>query len=44
VVVTNLKPATLMGLESQGMILAGGVGAHLRVVQVEDLPPGTVIS
>ena len=44
VVVANLKPATLMGVESQGMLLAGHSNEGLEVVAVEDLPPGSVVS
>jgi methionyl-tRNA synthetase len=44
VVVANLKAAKLMGLESQGMVLAGE-GAHgLGVVMPDrDLPPGSKV-
>jgi len=44
VVVANLKPATLMGVQSQGMILAGNAGDALEVVGIEHLPPGSVVS
>lgn len=39
VVVANLKPATLMGLESQGMLLAvqSDDGTKLDVIQVPDM-------
>ena len=43
-IVANLKPATLMGIESQGMLLAGHMEKGLEVVTVEGLPPGSVIS
>lgn len=42
VVVANLKPATLMGVESQGMILAASHDAKLEVI-TSDLPPGSVV-
>lgn len=42
VVVTNLKPAKLRGVESQGMILAGSTKKLLDLVTV-DLPNGTKI-
>ena len=42
VVVTNLKPAKLRGVESQGMILAGDTADKLSLVTA-DLPNGTVI-
>ncbi len=42
VVVANLAPAKLMGIESQGMVLAGGEGESLSVLRVDrDLPPGS---
>lgn len=44
VVVANLKPATLMGCESYGMILAGNSGEVLEIVSIETLPPGSVVS
>lgn len=44
VLVANLKPATLMGVESHGMILAGSGPEILEVVSVEDLPPGSEVS
>jgi methionyl-tRNA synthetase len=41
VVVANLQPAKLMGVESQGMILAGSVEGALGVLTPDrDLPPG----
>ncbi len=43
VVVKNLKPAKLRGVESQGMILAGGNKKHLEIVSAGDLPNGTKI-
>ena len=44
VVVANLKPATIMGVESQGMVLAGSLDAALELVTLENLPAGTEIS
>jgi methionyl-tRNA synthetase len=45
VVVANLKPAMLRGLESQGMLLAAKSGKkHLRLLTVDgDIPPGSEI-
>ena len=43
IVVTNLKPAKLRGVESQGMILAGSKKKMLELVSVENLPNGTKI-
>lgn len=44
VVVANLKPATLMGLESQGMLLAAGDGTALQLLSPGTFAPGTGVS
>ena len=45
VLVSNLKPAVLRGIESQGMILAAIKGKKLSLVTIEgDLPAGSKIS
>jgi len=44
VVVANLAPAKLMGIESQGMVLAGEGGQGLGIVTPDrDLPPGAKV-
>ena len=43
IVLSNLKPAKLRGIESQGMILAGSKKKMLELVSVENLPNGTKI-
>jgi methionyl-tRNA synthetase len=44
VVVANLQPAKLMGIESQGMVLAGEGGQGLGVIMPDrDLPPGSKV-
>jgi methionyl-tRNA synthetase len=44
VVVANLQPAKLMGIESQGMVLAGEGGQGLGLVLPDrDLPPGAKV-
>ena len=44
VVVANLQPAKLMGIESQGMVLAGEGGQGLGIVMPDrDLPPGAKV-
>ena len=44
VIVANLKPAKIRGVESNGMILAAGSGDLLRLVTIDgDLPSGTVV-
>ena len=45
VVVANLKPAKLMGIESQGMLLAAGTADGLALLSVDGHPlPGAKIS
>lgn len=44
VVVANLKPAKLMGVESQGMILAGSGESKLELLTIQDLPGGSSVS
>ncbi len=42
VIVTNLKPAKLMGIESQGMLLAASSGESLAVVTLDrEIKPGS---
>ncbi len=44
VVVANLLPAKLMGVESNGMVLAGSADGRLAVLVLDrDLPPGTKV-
>ncbi len=44
IVVSNLKPATLMGIESQGMILAAdGKDGEISVIFADNLPNGSKI-
>lgn len=44
VVIANLKPVKLRGVESRGMLLAGKNGKEIAVVEVNGLEPGTKIS
>jgi methionyl-tRNA synthetase len=44
VIVSNLQPAKLMGVESQGMILAASSNGELRVLECSDLPPGSSVA
>ncbi|MBR4456604.1 MAG: methionine--tRNA ligase [Solobacterium sp.] len=44
IVLTNLVPSTIRGVESQGMLLAGKNGNEIVVAEVNGLAPGTVIS
>ncbi len=44
IVVANLAPATIMGVESQRMVLAGHHEALLDLPQIQHLPPGSVVS
>ena len=44
VIVANLEPATLMGIESQGMILAASEDSSLALLTLDrDLPPGAKV-
>jgi methionyl-tRNA synthetase len=44
VVVANLEPASLMGVESNGMVLAGSEGPTLSLLTLDrDLPPGAKV-
>lgn len=44
IVIANLKPAVLRGVESKGMLLAGKNGKEIAVAEVNGLEPGTKIS
>ncbi len=44
VVIANLAPATIMGIESQGMILASSLDSTLELPQIQNLPPGSIVS
>ncbi|MDP1881073.1 MAG: methionine--tRNA ligase [Parachlamydiaceae bacterium] len=41
VVVANLKPATLMGIQSEGMLLAAKDANYLELVSINDCVPGS---
>ena len=44
VVVANLEPATLMGVTSNGMVLAGSAGEALALLALDrDLPSGAKV-
>ncbi len=43
ILVSNLKPATLCGVESKGMILAADAGEEIKVIFVDGIAPGTKI-
>lgn len=44
VVVTNLRPARIRGVESQGMLLAADLGGRpILATFEEDVPPGTPV-
>ncbi|MEE3499172.1 MAG: methionine--tRNA ligase subunit beta, partial [Ruminococcus bromii] len=44
ILVSNLKPAKLCGVESCGMILAATCGDDIKVIFVDDMPSGAKIS
>lgn len=44
IVVTNLKPAKIRGVESNGMLLAAAQDGNLRVLTVDgEMPPGAIV-
>ncbi len=44
VVVTNLQPATIRGVKSEGMLLAGDGGGTVSLLTVDkDVPPGSEV-
>jgi len=43
VIVANLEPRQLMGLESQGMLLAANDGGPVLLVPEREVPPGTEV-
>ena len=43
VLVANLKPAVLCGVESNGMILAADDGENVKVLFLDGIAPGSVI-
>ncbi|MBQ0083556.1 MAG: methionine--tRNA ligase [Clostridiales bacterium] len=43
ILVSNLKPATLCGVVSEGMILAADVGEDAKVIFADDIPAGSKI-
>lgn len=44
VLVANLKPATFMGVESHGMLLAARSNERIELLMVQEAEPGTLIS
>ena len=40
IIVANLEPRQIMGLESQGMLLAADHGSPILLVPDKELPPG----
>ena len=44
IVVANLQPATLMGVQSEGMLLAAKYGGGFELIHVEKSPPGSEVS
>jgi len=43
VIVANLAPRKMMGLESHGMVLAAGDGTLLKTLAAPDVPPGSPV-
>jgi methionyl-tRNA synthetase len=44
VIVANLQPVTLMGVQSQGMMLVGTSGEQMQIIELASIPPGSQIS
>jgi methionyl-tRNA synthetase len=44
IVVSNLQPVTIRGVESHGMLLAGKNGNQIQLAEAKNLKPGTRIS
>ncbi len=44
VIVANLQPATIMGIESQGMVLAAHADTALELPLIQNMPCGSVVS
>lgn len=44
VIVANLKPTTLMGIQSNGMLLAAKENGKLELLSIESISPGGVVS
>ena len=44
IVVANLQPATLMGVQSEGMLLASKYGGGFELIHAEKSPPGSEVS
>ena len=43
ILVSNLKPATLCGIQSEGMILAADCGEDIKVIFLDNIPAGSKI-
>jgi methionyl-tRNA synthetase len=44
IIVANLAPATIMGIESQGMVLAASLESQLELPQIQNLAPGSTVA
>lgn len=44
ILIANLKPVKLMGVESHGMVLAGGFDTSVELVTLDELPGGAQVS
>ena len=44
VLIANLQPVKIRGIESQGMLLSAMEGKKLRVIEAPDMPSGAKIS
>lgn len=44
IIIANIPEATIMGIKSQGMVLAGNIDKSLELPMVQDLPPGSCVN
>lgn len=44
IIIANLQPTIIMGIESQGMLLAGNHQGILEAVNIQNLPNGSIVS
>ena len=43
IVVTNLKPIKIRGVESFGMVLCASNNDNLEIIEIKDLPSGAIV-
>ena len=43
-ILTNLKPTKIMGIQSEGMLLVGSTNSEMEIPSFDRLPLGSIIS